>query len=175
MRACAAGSQYKHGSFGLSHAASRPRVDSTSECASRSTCWHVRTGGNRVGYCEPNVRRDAVSAAPDVAAFDTPAVTHLECASPPLTGRLPACAAASEPHLHARLRRRWVAVQTRLLRALTRRQPAGSANHTASAHPRGGCGHVKAGGNVFVLRARAQARRVSGAPDVATLDTPVGW
>src|SRR6187455_764909 len=89
MRACgAAGSQYKHGSFGLSHAASRPRcrldervrtevrVAGVTRQSRRKPCW----------YCEPNVTRDAVSAAPDVAAFDTPAVTHSECASPPLTG-----------------------------------------------------------------------------------------
>ena len=48
----------------------------------------------------------------------------------------------------ARLRRRWVAVQTRLLRALTCGPPAGlGSERVRIRRPRGGCGHVRAGGH----------------------------
>src|SRR5678809_85476 len=50
-------------------------------------------------YGGPERRRDAVSAAPDVAALDTPAVAHSAFVGHPLAGRLPACEAAPEPHL----------------------------------------------------------------------------
>src|SRR4051812_30442787 len=100
-------------------AAGRGRPDNYAHQA-RVERGHVRAGetvlvlrarcGARCGF-----------AAPDVAALDTP-LGHRRC--PPRAGRLPACEAASQPHLRARLRRRWVAVQTRLLRALTCGQPA---------------------------------------------------
>ncbi len=74
-----------------------------------------------------------------------------------LDGRLPAREAASEPHLPARLRRRSVAVQIRLLRAShTGSRPRIRIQRTCV---RGERGHVRPEETVFVLRARLQARR----------------
>jgi len=77
MSACGAGeSQYKHGSSGLSHASGRPDVGSTQPVRSAWRVWARQSRRKPCLYCEPERRRDAVSAAPDVAALDTPPVTH---------------------------------------------------------------------------------------------------
>src|SRR3954470_22997480 len=87
--------------------------------------------------------------------------------TPPRAGRLPACEAASEPHLRTRLRRRWVAVQTRLLRALTRgsrpvvRLEDCAYRRLCASGARVERGHVRAGETVFVLRARVARDAVS--------------
>src|SRR4051812_2276296 len=74
VRACGAGgSQYQHGSFGLSHAGSRlvvrlddrahqVRVSSAGTSGPEKPCL----------YREPHVARDAGSQRPDVAALDPP-------------------------------------------------------------------------------------------------------
>src|SRR4051812_30442786 len=103
-------------------AAGRGRPDNYAHQA-RVERGHVRAG-ETVLVLRATCGARCGCAAPDVAALDTP-LGHRRC--PPLAGRLPACEAASEPHLRTRLRRRWVAVPTRLLRALTRGQPAGCA------------------------------------------------
>src|SRR3954466_13645442 len=72
--------------------------------------------------------------------------------TPPRAGRLPACEAASEPHLRARLRRRWVAVPTRLLRALTCGQPAACGWRRCAAECACRVGHVRAEDDLRVLR-----------------------
>jgi len=77
------------------------------------------------------------------------AVAHLDCACPPRPVDCPQVRPLRSRISRARLRRRWVAVQTRLLRALTCGPPAGysTRRNECVSGPRGGCGHVRAGEN----------------------------
>ena len=151
--------------------------------ASRPACrgWARQSRRKPCLYCEPDRRRDAVSGVPDVPALDTPAASRRDCPGVNRAqierlgrrwaGRLPACEAAPEPHLQARLRRRWVAVQTRLLRALTCGQSAGCPFDTTRGHP----GPRVEGGHVAALATPAITRAECSSPPLTwpPLDTPV--
>src|SRR6478609_3518102 len=99
----------------------------------------------------------------------------------PRVGRRPVCEAASEPHLPYAPAAPWVAVQTRLLRALTDGPPAG-----VGSTGRVACSTARVTRSAWRVRTRQSRRKpcrycepddrrdaVSGAPDEAALATPV--
>ena len=61
---------------------SGPRTVRLDRNVGPTSAWRVRARQSRRTpclYCEPDRKRDAVSAVPDVAALDTPAGTHADC------------------------------------------------------------------------------------------------
>ena len=66
----------------------------------------------------------------------------------------------------------WCGTRCAIRRACRASEPPLAGCQFRAPDSRAGCGHIRTGGTVFVLRARGPARRGSGAPDVPAPATP---